>query len=110
MNIEKKLLAALSPIALTRAVIYDSPPQEYIVFNYNSIPSDFGDDTAAHDRLLIQVHYFSPSNTDIPGKRKAIKNALVSADTTPPSFTDLSDKDGIHLVFECETAQGAEVD
>ena len=39
-------------------------------------------------------------------KRRAIKKALAAAGTTWPSYTNASDKEGQHHVFECQLARG----
>lgn len=88
------------PVANTR---YDGPEDEYIVFNYNTVPEGVGDDLPLAERYLIQVHLFAPYGKDPgPGVAK-IKRALKSLDDASfPRTQNASDKDGIHWVVEAE--------
>jgi len=108
-------MAALSPIAPTQADEYT--PDEglgaddtYIVFNYNSIPVDYGDDAPGHEVYSVQVHLFCPSGVNSLPMRRQIKKALLAAGFTWPAYINASDKDGQHHVFECQTAQAAEAE
>jgi len=107
MNINQTLRAALSPIAPAEADAYEGRKGVYITFNYDTIPDDFGDDEPEHERVMAQVHLYAPLGVDTLNKRRAIKRALVSAGFTWPRYTNASDKDGQHHVFECETAREA---
>ncbi len=110
MNINQTLRAALDPIAPAEADAYEGKKSVYITFNYDTIPTNYGDDEPEHERVSIQVHLYAPLGFDTVDKRRAIKKALASAGMTWPTYTNASDKDGQHHVFECETAQevGAE--
>ena len=110
MNINQTLKAALDPIAPAEADAYEGKKGVYITFNYGTIPTNYGDDEPEHERVSIQVHLYAPLGFDITQKRRAVKKALAAAGFTWPSYTNASDKDGQHHVFECETAQevGAE--
>lgn len=110
MSINSLLKSALEPIAPTEADTYEGKLGTYIVFDYQSIPDDWGDDEPGCERFLIAVHLFAPTGVDTMRTRRAINRALVAAGTTWPSMVNASDKDGQHLVFECEFVQmsGAE--
>lgn len=82
----------------------------YFAFNYTVIPADFGDDAPCHDRYLVQVHLFCPLNVNITTLKKRVRQKLFAAGFTWPSVTDASDGNGRHIVFECEDAEGVDVD
>ena len=82
----------------------------YYVFNYTTIPIDFGDDTPQHDRYLVQVHLFAPLTENITARKRETKRALYRAGFTWPSTEDASDSGSRHIVFECEIAEGVDVD
>lgn len=105
MNIDQTLRAALDPIAPAEADAYEGKKAVYITFNYDTIPTNYGDDEPEHERAMIQVHLYAPLGFDITDKRRAIPRALVSAGMTWPSCTNASDKDGQHHVFECEAVR-----
>ncbi len=90
--------------------VYTGEAKEYITFNYNSVPEDFGDDAPGHELHLIQVHYFCPLGHNSLARRKSIKQKLFSAGLTWPDETNASDKNGQHYVFECEDAEGVELE
>ena len=110
MNINQTLKAALDPIAPTEADAYEGKKGVYITFNYGTTPDNFGDDEPEHERVSIQVHLYAPLGFDTVKKRGEIKKALASAGMTWPTYTNASDKDGQHHVFECEVVRevGAE--
>ena len=90
----------------TTADAYEGYTKEYLTFGYNSIPADYGDDEPAHERILIQVHYFAPQGVNTLAKRRRIKAALRGAGMTWPACTNASDGNGQHFVFECECGVG----
>ena len=106
MSINETLRAVLEPIAPAEADAYEGKKAVYITFNYHSTPINYGDDEPEQERVSIQVHLYAPLGYDITAKRRAVKKALASAGFTYPTYTNASDKDGQHHVFECETAQG----
>ncbi len=110
MNINQILKSALDPIAPAEADAYEGKKGVYITFNYDTVPTNYGDDEPEHERVSIQVHLYAPLGFDITAKRRAIPKALASAGMTWPAYTNASDKDGQHHVFECETVRevGAE--
>lgn len=110
MSINSTLKAALAPIAPAEADVYEGKAAVYITFNYNSIPADFGDDEPSHERFLAQVHLWAPAGNNTLAKRRAVKKALAAAGATWPSYTNASDKEGQHHVFECELVQAAGVE
>ena len=106
MSINEILRAALDPIAPAEADAYEGKKGVYIAFNYDTVPINYGDDEPEQERVSIQVHLYAPLGYDITAKRRAVKKALPSAGFTYPAYTNASDKDGQHHVFECEAAQG----
>lgn len=108
MSVNSEVIAALSKVAPIEADTYEGKEEVYITFSYNSIPADFGDDEPAHEILLLSAHLFAPTGKNILSKRKAVKKALFKLSGAWPSETNASDKDGQHLVYECEFAQGVE--
>ena len=110
MNINQTLKAALDPVAPTEADAYEGKKAVYITFNYNTDPINYGDDEPEHERVSIQVHLYAPLGFDTVKMRRGIKKALASAGMTWPTYTNASDKDGQHHVFECEAVRevGAE--
>lgn len=64
MSVNGILKTALEPIAPVKADAYEGYTKEYLTFGYNSIPADYGDDEPAHERILIQVHYFAPQGVN----------------------------------------------
>lgn len=110
MSVNSLLKAALEPVAPVEADTYEDTTATYITFGYDSIPADHGDDEAGHEIFLISVHLFAPTGENTLAKRRAIKKALAAAGTTWPEYTNASDKDGQHHVFECQLARevGAE--
>ena len=110
MSIYYRLEAALENIAPVLPAGYE--PDEgtnitdtYIVMRYDSIPADFGDDEPAHEIFSLSVRLFCPSGTDSSAMRREIKEALVAAGFSWPAYTDASDKNGQHHIFECECAE-----
>lgn len=110
MSINSTLKAALKSIAPAEADTYEGDAAVYITFNYNSVPADFGDDEPSHERFLAQIHLWAPTSYNSLAKRKAVKMALSAAGATWPSYTNASDKEGQHHVFECELVQAAGVE
>ena len=106
MTVNSLLKAALEPVAPVEADTYEGTEPTYITFGYISTPTDFGDDEPEHELFSISVHLFAPTGEDTIEKRRAIKKALAAAGTTWPSYTNASDKEGQHHVFECQLARG----
>ena len=110
MSINETLRAALDPIAPAEADAYEGKKGVYIAFNYDTIPINYGDDEPEQERVSIQVHLYAPLGYDITEKRRAVTKAIASAGFIYPAYTNASDKDGQHHVFECETVEGLEVE
>ena len=110
MSVNSLLKAALEAVAPVEADTYEGKQESYITIGYNSRPDDFGDDEPDHEVFSISVHLFAPTGENTIAKRRAIKKALAAAGTTWPTYTNASDKDGQHHVFECQLAQAAGVE
>lgn len=110
MSVNSLIKAALDPVAPVEADTYEDTAATYITFGYVSSPADFGDDEPDHEIFSISVHLFAPTGEDTIDKRRAIKKALAAAGTTWPAYSNASDKDGQHHVFECQLVRevGAE--
>lgn len=107
MSINERIKEALSVLEIPVVPkVFQGDDERYIVFNYNTIPVDFADDGPEHERYLIQVHLFCPLGANSLSEMRKIKEALFEAGMTWPDVTDVSDKNGQHLVFECEIAEG----
>lgn len=104
MSANAILKAALEAIDPVEADTYEGERDEYITFGYNSVPADFGDDEAGAERLLVSVHLYAPAGRNVLAKRRAIKKALAGIGATFPAYTNASDKNGQHHIFECEIA------
>lgn len=117
MTVDKQIAQALSPLGIE---IFNSlnPGQgdsetvteRYFVFNYTTVGDDFADDAPQHERYLIQVHFFAPVTEKVNPTAKAVKQALFRAGFTWPETYNASDGNGKHIVFECETSEGADAD
>lgn len=107
MSVNARLIEALRGLtpATPAADTYKGREALYIVFNYTTVPSDFGDDDAGHYRVLVQVHLYAPHEKNTVELRRSITGRLVSAGFTRPSITPASDANGQHYVFECEDAE-----
>lgn len=106
MTINQRIIAAMDFGVPCVPGIYKGTADEYITFNYNSMPDDFGDDAPGHEVNLVQVHYVCPVRQDSVARRKSIKQKLFAAGFTWPDMTDAKDADSQHYVFECEIAEG----
>jgi len=82
-------------------------PSRYYTFNYSKSGVNFGDDAPGHERYLIQVHLFCPGGFDSVQRTVQTQQRLFTAGLTWPDVTNASDADGQHIVFECETVEGA---
>lgn len=108
MSLNADFQGGLSKIAPTAADTYEGKAEVYITFSFDSFPADFGDDEPAHEICLVSVHLFAPVGKNVLTKRKAVKKAIFKLTGAWPSETNASDKDGQHLVYECELAREVE--
>lgn len=102
MSLNEILTAALSPIAPVEADAYEGKRAVYITFNYDTVPTNYGDDEPICELALVQVHLYAPAGKDTRKLRRSIKAALAFAGLTWPSCINASDKQGQHYVFECD--------
>lgn len=108
MSINQEIIAALAGLGPDIVPdVYTGDENEYIVFNYSSLPDDFGDDMPGEERYLIQIHLFSPPKKNRLALRRQIKQRLFAADFGWPSETNASDEDSQHFIYECECAKAA---
>lgn len=111
MSINQKIITALSgfgdPVSPT---VYHGETEQYFVFNYSTMGTDFGDDAPQQEKYLVQVHFFCLLSLNSVGRAKQIKQKLFAAGFTWPTMANASDREGQHLVFECEAAEGVELD
>lgn len=110
MSINETIKGALDKLAPVRADTYTGNEEVYFTFGYTSIPADYGDDEPSHERFLLNIHLFAPTGYNTVKLRRETKRALAGAGTTWPTMENASDKDGQHLIFECEMAQAVGVE
>lgn len=115
VSVENRIKAALAPFgdpvekSLLYAAARDLPPR-YYTFSCSSFGADFGDDEPGCERWLVNVHFFAPLKGNYTQQVKETKKALFRAGFTWPSMVDAGDKEGQHIVFECEIAEEVELD
>jgi len=104
MSVNSIIKNAVEHIAPIRAGQYmpADPEETYIVFNYNSLPTDHADDAPEHEIYFVQVHLFCSGGFNSLAMRRDIKKRLFAAGFTFPAAIDASDADGQHHVFECQ--------
>ena len=110
MSLNSLLKSTFSPIAPAQADVYTGKETTYIVFNYNSLPTDFADDEPQHERYLVQAHLYAARSANTLTKRREMKTAIAAAGFTWPEYENASDKDGQHHVFEFEVMRALGVE
>ena len=113
--VEKRLKDALLPFGdpVEKSFLYaaaDDLPRQYYTFSASSRGDDFGDDVPGCEVWQVSVHFFAPLEGDFSQRRQQTKRALHRAGFTWPRCIDAGDQDGQHLVFECEIAEGVDLD
>lgn len=108
MSVNTALVNALESLLPTSADVYKGDAAEYIVFNYTTIPDDFGDDDAQYYRYLVQVDLYAPYEKNTLNYRRQITSRLVAAGFTRPTITPAHDEKGQHYIFDCEYAEAVE--
>ena len=107
MTVDEQIKAALDPFGdPVENSIHQGDEKRYYTFNYTTIGTNYGDDGPEHEKYLIQVHFFAPLDGNISQRVKETKQALIAAGFTYPETSNLTDEDGRHIVFECETVEG----
>jgi len=107
LNINQRIINTVSPIVSTVVPdYYDGSNSTYAVFVANEIPNSYGDNVALTVRYLVTLNLFMPKKTNPFETKRLICKALESAGFTYPTVTNLSDADGMHLVFECKYVDG----
>lgn len=111
MTVNERIRAALLPFGdPVFAAVATGDVQRYYAFNYTTLGADYADNDPSHERYLIQVHFFCPNSYDTVERVKQTKRSLRSAGMTWPEMTNASDENGQHVVFECEYAEGIDLD
>lgn len=115
MSVEARVKAALDVFGdpVEKSVLYAAGGEHsarYYTFSCESVGDDFGDDEPGCERWLVSVHLFAPLAENCVRRAKETKRALFAAGFTWPRYTDATDQDGQHYVFECETADFEEDD
>lgn len=109
MSINSRIREALAsleePVRANTYVPADSS-ERYFTFNVSTLGADYADDEPVHERALIMLHYFCPSDYDSVETVRTVKGLLRGADFTWPSVTNAGDEAGQHIVFEFECAEG----
>ncbi len=115
MSVEKRIKDALLPFGdpVEKSFLYaaaDDLPRQYYTFSASSRGDDFGDDAPGCEVWQVNVHFFAPLEGDFSQRRQQTKRALHRAGFTWPRCIDAGDQEGQHLVFECEIAEGVDLD
>ncbi len=110
MSIDARIKSALDTFKydVSNKISY-AKDATYFAFNYTVIPADYADDAPCHERYLVQVHFFCPLNVNITSLKQRIRQKLYAAGFTWATIEDLTDENGRHIVFECEDAEGVDL-
>ena len=102
-NVDTTLKNVLTPFKLPLARdVYQGEEKKYIVYNYSTVPMDFGDDEPERERYLIQVHIYATLKENINALVRAMKKALFAADFSFPESIPASTANEQHIVLETE--------
>ena len=111
MSVESRIVSALKPRGYPiENAVYHGNAKKYYTYLDNTVPTDFADDAPQHEIHLVSVHFFAPLSGNISDDIQATKRALRRAGFTWPEVVNASDGNGRHIVFECEDAEGVDVD
>lgn len=115
MSVEARIKAALDAFGdpVEKSVLYAAAgksPQRYYTFSCESTGESFGDDEPGCELWLVTVHLFAPLAMNCVRRVTDTKQALFAAGFTWPRYTDATDQDGQHMVFECETVDFEEAE
>ncbi len=107
-TIGERLQAALTPLYGENVFpdVFVGLAEEYVVYNYSTIPEVYAERAPRAARYLIQVHLYSPREKNPTAAIQALDRALWDAGFTWPSVTDASDAEGQHHVLQCEGCDG----
>lgn len=107
MSFEDRLAEAVrSVIPDAEPNVYEGDSRVFATWNFNESPRLFADGKPRIRLNLVQVHVHMPRKwpwAEIKGDMEA---ALFRLGGTWPWIVDASDRDGEHLVFEFEIAEG----
>lgn len=106
--IDDKIKSAVKPlVAVCVPDLYTGDAPEYCTYNYNEIPTAFGDNAPRAVRYLVQVHWFVPLKKRPHPKKKQLRRALGAIPlTTWPTIVNASDELGQHYVYEFVAVDG----
>lgn len=109
MNLNQRLIKALSPLGLPAAPDVDVKHRNRtFTFNYELLPTQFADGRPLYWRALVQVHLFLPLEEDSVALRGMVPGILAGAGFTWPEVVDATDGQSQHYVFETETIMKVE--
>ena len=79
-NVDNALMDALNAILPGKVFpnVYVGEAVEYIVTNYTTVPSVYGESGPAAARCLVMVHYYLPTGQNPNAKKLAIQQALAA--------------------------------
>ncbi len=106
--LDDKIRAAIEPLVpVCVPDIYTGDAEEYCTYNYNEIPSAFGDNRPHLTRYLVQVHWFLPLKRRPHPKKRRLGRALGGASPrwTYPTIVNANDNVGQHYVYEFEAVE-----
>lgn len=99
----ERLKEALSPLgAPMEPGTYTGGSSTYLTWNYDLIPTQFGDDRPLFWRALVQVHVVLPLKKPAGALVKGAMAALIREGFTPPEMVNAGDEERQHFVLECE--------
>lgn len=107
--LDDRIRAAAEPlVAVCVPDLYTGDEKEYCTYNYNEIPTAFGNGRPHAMRYLVQVHWFLPLKRRPHPKKKKLCRALgvMQRCVTWPTIENASDELGQHYVYEFQAVDG----
>lgn len=101
--IDDYIQAAVKPlVSVCVPDLYTGDKKEYCTYNYNELPSAFGDGRPHATRYLVQVHWFLPLKRRPQPKKRQLGRALGTMQRciTWPVIENATDELGQHYVYE----------
>lgn len=103
-TLNEEIISAMRTVGFAKKdiapTVYTGESLEYIVFNYNISPIEFGDDIALDAEYDVQVHYVAPHQVNRITKRADIRRIIEDTFGMYPTETNASDEEGQHFVYE----------
>ena len=107
MDFEERLAQAVrSVIPDAEPNTYEGTARIYATWNFNELGKLFAEGKPNAVGYLVQVHVYLPKKHPWADIKKQMCQALFKLKGTWPDIIDASDRDGEHLVFEFDAAEG----